>query len=118
MKRFWEKLGFRKMDEMEQSIALRAQAYSFRFLAILLFLWSIYESWVVRPNGGSLDQRPSLLLVVSCLLQIAIQQWLSRRAVSGDEEYHAPSPLVMALPVLFWVMFTLIITGALLNGGR
>ena len=62
MKNLLEKLGFRRMDEMEHSIALRAQAYSFRFLAAALFLWSCWESWVVRPNGGSLPAAARRLL--------------------------------------------------------
>lgn len=116
MKNFWKRLGFRRMDEMERSIALRAQAYSFRFLAAALFLWSMYESWVVRPNGGMLDQKPCLLLLLACFVQVGIQQWLSRRAVAEDEEYKAPSLLAMALPVLLLTLLILTVGTAMLIG--
>lgn len=118
MKTLFEKLGFRRMDEMEHSIILRAQAYSFRFLAAALFLWSCWESWVVRPNGGSLNQKPCLLLLAACFIQIGIQQLLTRRAVAGDEEYKAPSLLRMALPVLFFALLILFVGVFVIIGGQ
>ncbi len=118
MKHLFAKLGFRKMDEMERSIALRAQAYSFRFVAAALFVWALYESWVVVPNGGRLDLKPSLLLLTAGLVQVGVQQWLSRRAVAGDEEYREPSLLAAALPVLFWTLLILAVGTSFLLGRR
>ncbi len=118
MKTLFEKLGFRRMDEMEHSIILRAQAYSFRFLAAALFLWSCWESWVVRPNGGSLDQKPCLLLLAACFIQIGIQQLLTLRAVAGDEERKVPSRLRRSLPVLFSALLILFVGVSLVIGGQ
>ncbi len=117
MKIFLHKLGFHKMDEMERSIVLRAQAYGFRFLAAALFLWSAWEAWVVRPNGALMDQRPCLLLICACFVQISVQLFLGRRAVSGDEEYRPPSLLRILAP-LFFLTLLLAVVGAGMLAGR
>ena len=43
MKKFFNKLGFRKMDEMEQHIAFKAQRNALIFLLVALFVWTIYS---------------------------------------------------------------------------
>lgn len=47
MKNFFKKLGFHKMDEMEQHIAFKAQRNAFLFLELALLGWAFYESYKV-----------------------------------------------------------------------
>ena len=44
MKRIFEKLGVRKMDEMERHILFKAQRNAYLFLVAALVIWSFYES--------------------------------------------------------------------------
>jgi hypothetical protein len=44
VKNFFKKIGFRKMDEMEQHIAFKAQRNALIFLLVTLLLWTLYEA--------------------------------------------------------------------------
>ena len=93
MKKFFEKLGFRKMDEMEQHIAFKAQRNALIFLLGALFVWTIYEAYKVLVYYAMLNLLPCILLTTATSIQLFSQLIMARNAVKDDEEYVATSPL-------------------------
>ena len=69
MKRIFEKLGFRKMDEMERHILFKAQRNAYLFLIAALVIWSFYESIQVYIHHSRLNLLPCLLLTAAVLIQ-------------------------------------------------
>lgn len=86
MKQILKKWGFRRPDEMQRLILLKAQRNGYIFLALGLLCWSLHESYGVYARQDRLNLTPSLLLVGAALIQSFSQAVLTRRAVKGDEE--------------------------------
>ena len=61
MKQILQRLGFRKIDEMEQYIIFKSQRNAYLFLIAVLFIWSLYESYKVYVYHGRLNLFPCLL---------------------------------------------------------
>ena len=93
MKPFFSKLGFRKMDEMEKDIALKAQRNALIYVLLVLAVWSFYESFKVYTQHTPLNSAPSFLLVTTSFVLIISQLVLQRRVVKGDDEYKGTTPL-------------------------
>ncbi len=93
MKNFFRKLGFRKMDEMEQHIAFKAQRNALLFLIIALFIWTIYEAYKVFTYDTMLNPLPCFLLAGSSCVQLFSQLIMARNAVKDDDESFITSPL-------------------------
>lgn len=100
MKKFFNKLGFRKMDEMEQQIAFKAQRNALAFLLISLFVWTLYESYKVYVFHTSLNLFPCFLLVAASSIQTISQLIMTRNVVKDDEDSFETTPL---LKVIIWV---------------
>lgn len=111
MKNFFKKLGFRKMDEMEQHIAFKAQRNALLFLFLALFVWTLYESYKVYAFEAKLNLLPCFLLVAASWVQTISQLVMSRNAVKGDDEYNESSPVLKIILVVF-VVAAIIATGA------
>lgn len=86
MKKFFEKLGFRKMDEMEQLIAFKAQRNAFVFLLFSLAVWTLYEAYKVLMFHTSLNPLPCFLLTGASSIQFFSEAIISHNAVKGDED--------------------------------
>lgn len=86
MKKWLEKLGFRKMDEMERFIALKAQRNTLVYIVIFLLIWSIGNSLRTLRDQVPLDNTPSLLLTTAVLVLIGSQFYYQHKALSGSEE--------------------------------
>lgn len=100
MKEFLKKLGFHKMDEMEQHIAFKAQRNAYMFLVLALVVWAFVESYRVYAYQTPINLMPSMLLAAAGLIQ-SISQWaMTRSAVKGDEDSHETEPL---LRLILWV---------------
>ena len=100
MKIFFKKLGFRKMDEMEQHIAFKAQRNALMFLLGALFVWTLYESYKVYAFHSQINLLPCFLLVVASSIQTISQLIMTRNAVKDDEDSFETSPL---LKIILWV---------------
>ena len=100
MKKFFNKLGFRKMDEMEQQIAFKAQRNALVFLLISLFVWTLYESYKVYVFHTSLNLFPCFLLVTASSIQTISQLIMTRNVVKDDEDSFETTPL---LKTIIWV---------------
>ncbi len=94
MKNFFKKLGFRKMDEMEQLIAFKAQRNALLFLVTALFIWTLYEAYKVFAFDAMLNPFPCFLLTVSSCVQTFSQLIMSRNAVKDDVDSCETSPLL------------------------
>ena len=68
MKAFFRRLGFRKMDEMERMVALKAQRNALLYGVIFLLGWSIYNAWRALATQSEMDTTPSFLLVTMSLV--------------------------------------------------
>lgn len=91
MKKFFARMGFRKMDEMEQYIAFKAQRRAYVFLLLALICWTFYESWQVYASHTQLNLMPCMLLVGASLIQNVSQLAMTRKA--GTDEEEGPDPV-------------------------
>jgi len=94
MKEFFKKLGFHKMDEMEQHIAFKAQRNALIFLLIALFVWTLYESYKVYAFHAELNPFPCFLLAAASCIQTFSQLIMTHNAVKDDEESPKTSPIL------------------------
>ena len=94
MGRFFQRLGLRKMDEMERLILFKAQRNSYLFLTAALLIWSIYESCQVYLYHSRLNLLPCLLLAAAALIQSLSQLVLTRNVVKGDADSWETDPLI------------------------
>ena len=86
MKKWLEKLGFRKMDEMERLIALKAQRNTLFYMVLFLLVWSVGNSLRTLRDQVPLDKTPGFLLSTAVLVLIGSQLYYQRKALSGSEE--------------------------------
>ena len=86
MKEFFRKLGFRKMDEMERMVALKAQRNALLYGVVFLFGWTIYNSWRAIAAQSEVDLTPSFLLVTMSLVLTFSQVHYQKRLLAGTEE--------------------------------
>lgn len=93
MKMFFKKLGFHKMDEMEQYIAFKAQRNAFVFLLIALSIWTLYEAYKVLKFHTPLNPLPCFLLTGASSIQFFSEAIISHNAVKGDEDSPKASTL-------------------------
>lgn len=94
MKRFFKKLGFHKMDEMEQYIAFKAQRNAFIFLLIALLIWTLYEAYKVFAYDAMLNPLPCSLLAGATCVQNFSQLMMTRNAVKDDDDSFETLPLL------------------------
>lgn len=111
MKKLFKKLGFHKMDEMEQHIAFKSQRNAYIFLMIALLIWTVYEAVTVFVNDTMLNPLPSILLCVASAIQNFSQLIMTRNAVKDDEDSYEASPL---LKIILWVC---VVVGILVTVG-
>ena len=81
MKPFWERLGFRRSDEMELAIALKALRWSSLFSACALFALSVYETITTGKAGWAF-----FILIVQTLVFWVAHAVLARRLGGGGYE--------------------------------
>ena len=91
MKAFFRRLGFRKMDEMERMVALKAQRNALLYGVIFLLGWSIYNAWRALSTQSEIDTTPSFLLVTMSLVLTFSQFYYQKRLLAGTEEGEAYS---------------------------
>ena len=96
--------GFRKMDEMEQQITLRACRAAWVFLVLALFIWEVWE--LIHGGDTSL---PAFLLGAQVVI-FCLAQWLGRARVGDDR---------VRREVVIWMILTaaLVLFGVLLALG-
>ncbi len=107
MKKLLNSLGFRKMDEMEKTIALKAQRVALFYVTVALLSWSFYESYKVYAYGEMLNSFPSMLLGSTSLVLVISQAFFKYQAVKGDEEF-SYSGAVWKFVVIAMLVFGLI----------
>lgn len=118
MKKFFKKLGFRKMDEMEKNIALKSQRNALVYVLAALLIWSFYESYKVFEYHNSINLTPCFLLVSTSWILILSQWFLKNQAVKGDDEIVEQNPIRnqiliggMAFLIIIAVGITFLIVG-------
>jgi len=114
MKKFFKKLGFHKMDEMEQYIAFKAQRNAFVFLLSALFIWTLYESYKVYTFHSELNLIPCFLLATASCIQTFSQLIMTHNAVKGDEETPKTSPVLKTVLIVFVVAAIIITIGSII----
>lgn len=112
MKSFFSKLGFRKMDEMEKDIALKAQRNALIYVLVVLAILSFYESFKVYTQHTSLNSAPSFLLITTSFVLILSQLVLQKRVVKGDDEYKDTTSIFKIIVVGIIVAAIVISIGA------
>ena len=107
MRKLFQRLGFRRPDEMERHIVFRAQRNAYFFLVAALVIWSFYESGQVYLYHTRLNLLPCLLLTGAVTVQSFSQLILTRRAVQDDEDSYETGPFVKI------VLFACVLAGFL-----
>lgn len=108
MKRILNKLGFRKMDEMERHIAFKAQRNAYLFLMVALLFWTFYERYQVFVYESKLNMIPSILLYVAAAIQIISQLVITHGTVKDEDTDKAPP----WLRILMWIGAIVAIAGS------
>lgn len=67
-------LGFRKMDEMEQLIALKSLKIAYGFTVLCLFIWCIFDT--INKNTSCIAL---MLLITQNLVLIFSQMYFKRK---------------------------------------
>lgn len=114
MKKFFNKLGFRKMDEMEQHIAFKAQRNALIFLLVALFVWTICEACKVLIHNTMLNPLPCILLTAATSIQLYSQLIMARNAVKDDEEYVATFPFTKIVICICVIVGIIVTVGAVM----
>lgn len=114
MKKLLEKFGIHKMDEMERSIALKAQRNALIYVGFALTIWSFYESYKVYTQHTEINLAPSFLLISTSLVLIFSQFYLRRRAVKGDEEYEKSNSILKVIVAAVLIMGIIALVAAVL----
>lgn len=112
MKNFFKKLGFHKMDEMEQHIAFKAQRNAFVFLVIALLIWTLYEAYNVFAFDTMLNPMPCILLAAAVNIQNFSQLIMMRNAVKDDEDSCETLPLLKIILMVCVVVGVIATVGA------
>lgn len=99
-------LGFRNLDEMEQSIAFMAQRNALLFLLAALLVWALYEARKVFVLHQMMNPLPCILLLGAICIQIFSQLIMTRNAVKDDEDSFE------TLPLLRIILMVCIVAGA------
>ena len=100
MKEILKKLGFRKPDEMERHITLKAQRNGYVFLMIALMLWTWWESIKVYIYHTRINPLPCLLLGLGGIVSGFSSLIMTRSAVKDDEDSDETGPL---FKIILWV---------------
>lgn len=90
MANFWAKLGFRKADEMERAIQLKAIRLAWCYTVVFLLGWTFYESYRVYQYHTRLNLFPCLLLVTQNLVLILSQLYFTKKVSTDEGEGGAP----------------------------
>lgn len=112
MKNFFKKLGFHKMDEMEQHIAFKAQRNAFVFLVIALLIWTLYEAYNVFAFDTMLNPIPCTLLAAAVCIQNFSQLIMMRNAVKDDDDSFETLPLLRIILMVCVVVGVIATVGA------
>jgi len=112
MKKLLNKLGFRRMDEMEKQINFRAQGIAYIFLILALFIWTTAEGVRGMINKTTFNLLPCLLLSTASLIHNISQQIMIRNAVKDDEESFESSPLFKIILTVFVVIAVCVTIGS------
>lgn len=111
MKDLLKKLGFRKMDEMEREIVFKAQRNAYYFLIAALFVWTLYESYLVYTEHTQLNLIPCMLLIAASLIQTFSQLLMTRNAVKDDEDSFETGPLLKIIFLVIVVVGVIVTIG-------
>lgn len=116
MKKFFQKLGFQKMDEMQKLIALKAQRNALAYVVVFLLVWSLSNSLRTVRENVRLDNTPSFLLTTVALVLMASQFYYQHKILTGtgEEKELTRSFLRTFLPWLFLLLLILAVGTRLL----
>jgi hypothetical protein len=87
MKKFFKKLGFHKMDEMEMTIELKSFRWAWLYTVLFLFVWFCYECFRVKTPETPINFLPLMLLSsqnIICYIARAIYN--KKMTGNADEE--------------------------------
>jgi 4-hydroxybenzoate polyprenyltransferase len=79
-------------DEMQIAIKRDSKARGFDFMIVGLVFLVLTRLGGHFFQGEPIDMRPVLILLAVLFYQMFWERYLSRKAISGDEEYELASP--------------------------
>ena len=86
MEKLFNALGFKKSDEMEKDIHLKAIQLTWLYTIVFLISWCLYESYTARINGENPNLIPLTLLVSQNFVLFFTQLFFRARMTSGGGE--------------------------------
>ncbi len=110
MKTIFSKLGFKKADEMEKSIATRSIRVAWIYTVLFLFVWSLYESFYKSYYlHEAINLLPGFLLVSQSLIMGFSQLYFRNRMVDGEDEEKQSSFEKIFVVIIITVTITTIL---------
>ena len=87
MNKYIRKLGFRRSDEFEMKVTIKAIRASWIYVMLYLAVWSVLSA----IDKGEIPMPQIALILTGELLFFALQWWHTKKGVREDEEAHADS---------------------------
>jgi len=100
MKKLLKVLGFRKADEMEQSIQLQSIRLTWLYSVVFLGVWSIYECTVGGINNGRINFIPLILLLSQNVVMYLSQVLYRASKTKGVEDEEKKIQFKRALVII------------------
>lgn len=87
MNKYLRKLGFRRSDELEMRVTIKAIKFSWTYMMAFLAIWSI----LTAIDSGKVPMIHICLILTGELSYFALQWWYTRKEVREDENRHVDS---------------------------
>ena len=101
----------KKMDELDQAVALRGMMWGYRAAMPCLAVWTLFNCWQPLVRQAPYQPLPALIVCLSASVQGFYQLGAKQKMVSGDPEYRAPNRFAQT------VAATVVLTAVLLGLG-
>jgi len=99
MKKLLKALGFKKADEMEQSIQLQSIRLTWLYAVVFLGCWSIYEV-TTGANNGYINFIPLILLFSQAVVMFLSQLFFRSSMTKGEDDEEKESQFRYTLIII------------------
>ena len=104
----------KKMDEMDRNIRLRSEEYGFKFVLLVLIIWTLYECYLSLSSSQPINSLPSLILIGELIVQGFSEMFMKRKMILDDETYKEPNKVVWSIILSIAIIAILLSVGSYL----
>ncbi len=81
----------KKLDEMDRKIRLCSEEIAYRFIILVMSIWTIYNCMQTIVKGAEYNILPGLIVCGAVSVQSFSQMYIKQKMIDGDEEYIQPN---------------------------